>query len=160
MKLLAVAACLLIAACGKDDKAAGDRPAPTPAGAGQCRTLVPASIVAKYFAGYEPSERLVGNSGVQCRFIRTSPFAEVSVSFNCEQAAAAAMTGMIERQKAKGGVELPGLGKGAVKIGHAVMVWDDDSTCVLTIIAADNEIAIDPLPFAKDLTAAVTAPKP
>jgi len=163
------AGCLVVAiallGCSKrSDEPANAAPGSTAPAAKQipCTALIPPALFAKYLAGYTLKEhhnpRLVGAT---CQYAKQNPRGPdygalgVDVTYQCADNLIAAMPVTLKMYSDRARVD--GIGRGAAQIGLGILqFWDDDTNCVVTIGAFANDIAKDPVPFAKDLAAAVT----
>jgi hypothetical protein len=124
-----------------------------------CGKLVPKAIVDKYLAGYEATAQTPFPETANCDFKKKTPMATVHVGFVCKDSLKDNMQVMLD---ATGGTKTPGIGAGAtvrdlVSGVRLVVFFGDTTNCKVMISAVgDTDLVKDPVPFAKDLAAALT----
>jgi len=158
-----VFACLAVVACGnkknEDDHKASEPSARPPAVQIVCDKLVAKALRDKDLVGYVMSDEPgLTHTEVRCN-LENGP-SWVKIDFSCSDDIAAAMA----REKHENGVEEDvAVGKRGYKVpagspagDYTLRFLDDDTNCVVAIYSRGNDIAKDPVPFAKDLAASLT----
>lgn len=157
-----LAAMLLLVAC-KDDRAPDPRMigfGQTPVAAGEaysCSKLVARSIADRYLAGFTLTERKLPNHATRCSYRSdgTGAFHSlVDLSFHCSDQMIAAMPAA--RSMMKNVEDVPGIGRGAIRIMGVVEFWDDDTNCMVTVAAMGNAAPKDTVALARELAASIT----
>ena len=159
MKLLA--ALLLLVAC-KDDRAPDPRvlglggaphAAAPAASSGSCDQLVAPAIAARYLTGFTRDERKLPGGTTRCKYRRQGGM--IDLTFHCSDQVSA--TWPTVRTMFKNAEELPGIGRGAIRImGGVIQFWDDDTNCMVTVGAMGSGTPNDLPQFARELATSIT----
>jgi hypothetical protein len=115
--------------------------------------LIPQALADKFVSGYQLTEGTDYGSGVRCTYKAPGKADNLAVTFRCDGMAAAAKLEIDEAKKKGTFVDV---GRGGAKVAGALHVLDDDTDCFIAIGGYNSAVATDPLPFAKELVAAIT----
>ncbi len=125
-----------------------------------CDKLVGRVVVDKYLTGFVLEEHKQPNHATRCNYkSQGSRFHSiVDLSFHCADhlidgmATAKSMAKSVVKEVE----DVPGIGRGAIRVMGVIEFWDDDTNCMVTVAAFGSEAPKDTVALARDVAATLT----